>query len=185
MVMLELGEAEAARNTLEVFAGQMEHGGEGMSSMVEAALLYLAKNEPFTAARGPWRGDRPHSPQELANEVVSMQAAWISPDELHVQLAIAEGYHINAHQAARDLIATQLSVSGQQVDSIRYPEGEQRRFAFTENPIRVYIGNATIEVKFKSAMTGQPPVRMGIAYQACDEQACLPPVTRQIEVNTP
>jgi uncharacterized protein YyaL (SSP411 family) len=185
MVMLELGQVEVARDVLEVFAGQMEHGGEGMSSMVEAALLYLSQNEPLSAAPGPWRGDRPQSPQDMASSVVSMQAAWLSPSELHVQLIIADGYHINARHAGNDLIATQLTVPGQDVERIDYPAGEEQRFAFSDGPIRVYSGSVTIAVKFKRAMTGHGPVRLAIAYQACDEQACLPPVTKQAEVNTP
>jgi uncharacterized protein YyaL (SSP411 family) len=185
MMLLELRQVDVARDTLEAFANQLELSGEGMSSMVEAAIYYLKNNEPFSVAPGPWRSDRPRSPQEIANEAVSMQAAWASPTELHVQLAIADGYHINAHHAEREMIATQLSIAGEEVEAIQYPEGEAHKFPFADNPIRVYVGNAAIEVKFKKSMTGHPPVRMAIAYQACDEQACLPPVTRQIEVNTP
>jgi hypothetical protein len=153
--------------------------------MVEAAIYYLKDNEPITVGPGPWRGDRVESPQEVAANIVSMQAAWVNPKELHVQLAIADGYHINAHQAEKDLIATQLTIAGQEVESISYPEGERRRFPFADREIAVYSGAVTIAAKFRKSMTGQPPVRMGIAYQACDEQACLPPVTKQMEVNTP
>jgi len=185
MVMRQLGMVDVARDTLKVFAQQLELNGEGMSSMVEAAIFYLKDNEPIAVGPGPWRGDRPVTPQEVAANIVSTQAAWVNPRELHVELAIADGYHINAHHAEKDLIATQLSIGGQEVESIGYPEGEERKFPFSDRAIRVYSGAVTIEVKFKKSMTGQPPVRMGIAYQACDEQACLPPITRQIELNTP
>jgi uncharacterized protein YyaL (SSP411 family) len=186
MVMLQVGMVDVARDTLRAFAQQMEQNGEGMSSMVEAAIYYLKDNEPIAVGPGPWRGeqDRVESPQEMAEKVVSMQAAWVNPKELHVQLSIAEGYHINAHRAERDLIATQLSVSGVEVE-IEYPEGERRKFGFADGEIAVYSGAVTIAVKFKKSMSGHGPVRMGIAYQACDEQACLPAVTKQIEVNTP
>jgi hypothetical protein len=185
MVMRQLGMVDVARDTLKVFAQQLELNGEGMSSMVEAAIFYLTDNEPIAVGPGPWRPDRPVTPQEVAANIVSMQAAWVNPRELHVQLAIADGYHINAHHAEKDLIATQLSIPGQDVESIQYPDGEKRKLAFSDQAIRVYSGAVTIEVKFKKEMTGQPPLRMGIAYQACDEQACLPPITRQMEVNTP
>ncbi len=188
MVLLELKMVEGARDTLEAFANQLELNGEGMSSMVEAAIYYLKSNGPISVAPGPWRGEqgeRPQTPQEIANSVVSMQAAWVSPSELHVQLGIADGYHINAHQAGRDLIATQVSIGGRELEKIEYPEGEERKFGFSDGAIAVYSGSVTIKVKFKKSMTGQAPVRMGIAYQACDKGACLPPVTKQIEVNTP
>jgi uncharacterized protein YyaL (SSP411 family) len=186
MVMLRLGMVDVARDTLKVFAQQMELNGEGMSSMVEAAIFYLKDNEPIAIGPGPWRGeqDRPASPQEMASNVVSMQAAWVNPRELHVQLMIADGYHINANRAEKDLIATQLSIGGQDAEIV-YPEGEKRAFPFADEQISVYSGTVTIAVKFEQSMTGRPPVRMGIAYQACDEQACLPPITKQMEVNTP
>jgi hypothetical protein len=184
VVMRQLGMVDVARDTLKVFAQQLELNGEGMSSMVEAAIYYLTDNEPIAVGPGPWRGDRPVTPQETAAGVVSMQAAWATPKELRVQLIVADGYHLNAHHADKDLIATQLSIGGQEVD-INYPEGERKKFAFSDQEISVYSGAVTIAVKFKKSMTGQPPVRMGIAYQACDDQACLPPVTKQIEVNSP
>jgi hypothetical protein len=184
MVMRQVGMVNVARDTLKVFAQQLELNGEGMSSMVEAAIFYLTDNEPIAVGPGPWRGDRPVTPQETAAGVVSMQAAWVNPKELQVQLIVKDGYHVNAHHVDKDLIATQLSIGGQDVD-ITYPQGERRKFEFSDQEISVYSGAVTIGVKFKKSMTGQPPVRMGIAYQECDEQACLPPVTKQIEVNTP
>jgi uncharacterized protein YyaL (SSP411 family) len=184
MVMRQVGMVDVARDTLKVFAQQLELNGEGMSSMVEAAIFYLTDNEPIAVGPGPWRGDRPVTPQETAAGVVSMQAAWVNPKDLQVQLIVKDGYHVNAHHVDKDLIATQLSIGGQDVD-ITYPQGERRKFEFSDQEISVYSGAVTIGVKFKKSMTGQPPVRMGIAYQACDEQACLPPVTKQIEVNTP
>src|SRR4030095_3186638 len=36
---LQLGDADAARGTIAAFAQQLRHNGEGMSSMVQAALL--------------------------------------------------------------------------------------------------------------------------------------------------
>src|SRR6185436_12563839 len=71
MVMQQLKMVDVARDTLKVFAQQMEHGGEGMSSMVEAAVYYLKENEPIAVGPGPWRGeqDRPASPQEMAEKI--------------------------------------------------------------------------------------------------------------------
>ena len=54
MGLLELGDAEAARDTIAAFAQQLRHNGEGMSSMVQAVLMYLRQGgEPFTVSR--WR----------------------------------------------------------------------------------------------------------------------------------
>src|SRR5438105_1726031 len=123
------------RDTLKVFGQQLGMNGEGMSSMVEAAIFYLKNNGPISVGPGPWRGDqgtRPQSPQEVAGNVVSMQAAWVSPRELHVQLGIQEGFHINANKAGKDLIATQLSINHEDVESINYPAGEKTKFGFSD-----------------------------------------------------
>ena len=43
-------------------------------------------------------------------------------------------------------------------------------------------GDVTIAVMFKANRAPTGTVRLGLYYQACDEQACLPPVTKQLEV---
>ncbi|HEV8607611.1 MAG TPA: thioredoxin domain-containing protein, partial [Tepidisphaeraceae bacterium] len=63
IVMLELRMMDVARDTLEVFANQLELNGEGMSSMVEAAIFYLRGNGPISVAPGPWRGNQGGRPQ--------------------------------------------------------------------------------------------------------------------------
>ena len=78
MALLSLGRAEPARAVLAVFAQQLAQNGEGMSSMVQAALLYLRQGgEPFTVSAGPEGGGaaaagaRPPTPQESAERVVA------------------------------------------------------------------------------------------------------------------
>ncbi len=74
MALLELGEVEAARSTLATFAGALRAHAEGMSSMVEAAMLYLDANEPFVVSPAAQSGEqggqggqeRPASPEEVA-----------------------------------------------------------------------------------------------------------------------
>ena len=192
MVLASLGDAERARDVLAAFAQQMEHNGEGMSSMVEAALLYLQQGgEPFVVSAAPEGGagvDRPLSPQETAEGVVRVGGDWASPTELHVRLSIREGFHINSHQPAPGdvpLIPTRLTVEGAAAGSavVDYPPGEEQHFAFSDAPVRVYAGDVTIALRLPA-----PPaddLRLSLTYQACDDNACLPPVTKRIEVGAP
>ncbi|HSU69021.1 MAG TPA: thioredoxin domain-containing protein, partial [Tepidisphaeraceae bacterium] len=53
MVLLALGQPRGALSTLAAFAQQMADQGESMSSMVEAALVYLGQAEPFTVSASP------------------------------------------------------------------------------------------------------------------------------------
>jgi uncharacterized protein YyaL (SSP411 family) len=188
MAMLDLHQPQLAQRTLAVFAGQMADHGEGMSSMVQAALAYLRRDEAFTVTGAPGAAsERPASPEQVAAGVVSFRAAWTGPTELHVHMDVADGFHVNAHQAGAGLVATQLGVGGDEgleVASIDYPPGEERRFAFADVPVRVYDGPTTIVVRLQRP-PGAAPLRLGLTYQACDDNACLPPVTKHIEVTTP
>jgi uncharacterized protein len=51
MCLVELGQSDTARGVLAAFAASMQANGEGMSSMVQAALLYLQQGgEPFAVS---------------------------------------------------------------------------------------------------------------------------------------
>jgi hypothetical protein len=130
--------------------------------------------------------DRPTSPQQTAAEVVQITAEWSNPKQLLVHLTIAPGFHLNAHEvesADLPLIPTTLAVNEPAgvVDSIDYPLAEEQSVAFMEAPIRVYSGEVTIAVQFRTPIIGQG-VKLSLSYQACDESACLPPVTKGVRV---
>jgi hypothetical protein len=121
--------------------------------------------------------------------VVSVRPAWAGPQELHLRLQVLGGFHVNAHDVdpRLNLIPTSLTVgegSGQAA-SIDYPPGEERSFAFADRPLRVYAGEVTIAVRFRAPPTAGAAVRLALTYQACDENACLPPVTKAVEVPGP
>ena len=193
IVMLELGDAEAARRTISVFAGQLDQQGEGMSTMIEAALLFLTVNSPFTVAGsddGSGRGaagaaERPLSPEQLAAAVASLQGEWREENEFLIHLNIADGFHVNAHEAAKGLVGTDVTVGDADVERIDYPPGELRRFAFAEEPIRVYEGEVTIAIRFKQSRVGAGAARVSLSYQPCTEDACLAPITKQFEIPAP
>jgi len=188
LALLELGQDKGELSTLATFAQQMADHAESMSSMVQAALLYLRRHDPFTvsASAESSAADRPASPQQVAAGVVSTRPEWTSAGELHLVLHILDGFHINAHDTGGDvpLIATNLTADVPDA-AIEYPPGEERRFAFSDKPIRVYSGDVTILLRFPKPPHPDSQVRLGLSYQPCDEAACLPPVTRQIEVEVP
>jgi hypothetical protein len=194
MVLMELGDGDAARKTIAAFAGQLEQQGEGMSSMIEAALLYLANNEPFIVAAegGEGRGgggsaERPISPEQLAAAVTRLQGEWRGEQEFLLHVGIAEGFHLNAHDAAAGLVGTNLSVAGSEdaIAAIDYPPGELRRFAFADEELRVYEDEVTIAVRFKGSRVRKGPLKVALSYQACNEDACLAPITKQFEIPSP
>jgi uncharacterized protein len=163
MTLLELGDSGTARATISAFAGQMDSAGEGMSALVEAALLYVRKHGDVMI-EGAASPDRPRSPAELATEVLDMESRWEGAI-LRVHCSVAWGYHLNAHDAAVE--PTRLRATGAEIAQASYPDGELR-------------GDFEILVRFKS-----PPTKgfaLNLSYQACDESACLPAATRTIQI---
>jgi uncharacterized protein YyaL (SSP411 family) len=195
MVLLQLGDADAARGTIAAFAQQLRHNGEGMSSMAQAVLLYLGQGgEPFTVsaetsvnAEGGI-AQRPKSPQQSAEAAVDLDALWQSPTELHVQLSIAAGYHINHHEPATlgdvPLVATRLNLesAGAPVAAVEYPQAIERTLPFADAPLRMYEGDVMIIVRFASPPQQADELSFALTFQPCDDTACLPPVTRRFRV---
>ncbi len=179
MVLMELDQLPAARRAVAVFTPAMESHGEGMSSMVQAALLYLRKAGTFTvAAAVASEKTPPASMDSAARDVVNVVAEWVTPTELRLRLHIASGFYINAHKVPTPLIATRIAVDDGVEFEADYPPGEALRVAFMDEPFNVYDGQATITLRFARMPTQQ--VKVSLTYQACNESACLKPVTKQI-----
>ena len=70
-----------------------------------------------------------------------------------------------------------------------YPRGVMRAFRFSKTPLRVYEGAFTVKMKLRanaSAPLGPQKIGLTVAYQACNQDACLPPtkilVTAGLEI---
>ena len=70
-----------------------------------------------------------------------------------------------------------------------YPRGVMRAFRFPKTPLRVYEGSFTVLMKLRangSAPLGPQKIGLTVGYQACNQDACLPPtkvaVTADLEI---
>jgi thiol:disulfide interchange protein DsbD len=113
--------------------------------------------------------------------------------EVAVVAKISPGFHINAHQPSEDyLIPTKITAelpSGLFVVETNYPRGVMRAFSFSKTPLRVYEGSFTILMKLRTngtAPIGPQKINLIVGYQACNQEACLPPtkipVTAELEI---
>ena len=104
-----------------------------------------------------------------------------------VVLNIPGGLHVNSSRPASEFaIATVVKVSGAsgvRVTGLTYPKGKNRKFAFSENTINVYEGR----VSFPFTVTVPPSfkgktirVTASVRYQACTDEVCYPPKTKNI-----
>ncbi|MGA7794757.1 MAG: protein-disulfide reductase DsbD domain-containing protein [Candidatus Acidiferrales bacterium] len=113
--------------------------------------------------------------------------------QIAVVAKISPGFHINAHVPSEDyLIPTKILADlspGVFLVETTYPRGVMRAFRFSKTPLRVYEGSFTVLMKLRangSAPLGPQKIGLTVGYQACNQDACLPPtkvaVTADLEI---
>jgi len=176
--LIQQGEIERAGRILDTFSVQLDQNGEGMGSLVTACLDYLRVAPPRSIAPAATKEPALPSPHAQAADVVEIAGVWADDRSLRVELAIANGHHIQANPTARGLIATSVTVRDLEA-SVSYPVGIPQTFPFADSPANVYSGHVTILVTFAKPVTDAPVV--ALTYQACTDQACLPPITKHLQ----
>jgi thiol:disulfide interchange protein DsbD len=113
--------------------------------------------------------------------------------EIAVVAKISPGFHINAHEPSEDyLIPTKVLADlppGIALVETTYPRGVMRAFRFSKTSLRVYESAFTVRMKLRAgtgALLGPKKIGMTVGYQACNQDACLPPtkvpVTAELEI---
>jgi hypothetical protein len=122
-----------------------------------------------------------------------VQAKWVmATDAAHanstvkvaVVATVSPGYHINDHKPTLDyLIPTELKLEPLEQISVKnviYPKGELKKLGFSDGPLAVYEGTVTIGALLQVARAvpaGAYTLKGKLAYQACNDHACLPPAS--------
>jgi frataxin-like iron-binding protein CyaY len=113
--------------------------------------------------------------------------------EVAVVAKITPGFHVNAHEPSEEyLIPTKITADlppGIVLLETTYPRGVMRGFRFAKTELRVYDGSFTVRMKLRAeagAPLGPQKIGLTVAYQACNQDACLPPtripVTAELEI---
>ncbi len=123
--------------------------------------------------------------QYLYPEQVTVPAGKPSAVEMHFR--VAHGLHINSHTPKDSyLIPTVLSVpasSGVRLDNATYPPGTDFTLPLDPNTkLSVYTGEFTIFTRIV-AQRGNHLVQAQLRYQACDNNACMPPKTITVPID--
>jgi thiol:disulfide interchange protein DsbD len=110
--------------------------------------------------------------------------------QIAVVAKISPGFHINAHVPSEDyLIPTKITADlppGIFLVEATYPHGVMRAFHFSKTPLRVYEGSFTVMMKVRAsgaAPIGQLKIPLTLGYQACNQDACLPPTKIPVTAN--
>jgi len=115
--------------------------------------------------------------QYVARGNVKVQARVVD-DELHVELDMAPGWHVNANKPNQDyLIATQLSgQDGKQIADTRYPEVVSKTLGFNTGELALYENTVLIKAPLSALMQVDDVLAsLRLQLQACDDTVCLAP----------
>ena len=118
-------------------------------------------------------------------EQVTVPAAKASEVPLHFR--IRQGLHINSHAPKDDfLIPTTFSIpaaSGVRLEGATYPAGTDFTLPLDpKNKLSVYTGEFIINARIVAAR-GNHLVEAKLRYQACDNNACMPPKTITVPID--
>jgi thiol:disulfide interchange protein DsbD len=113
-----------------------------------------------------------------------------------VLLNLEDTWHVNSERPLQDfLIPTELKIEGTDqitVSGYQYPPSKEYNFDFSQEPVRVFEGEAPIFFTLFTADDVEPgtyELSGTIQVQACDNSVCLAPVTLpitvQIEISAP
>jgi thiol:disulfide interchange protein len=103
-----------------------------------------------------------------------------------VVMTIPGGTHVNSNNPSSEYaIPTIVRVTGAglKLGAVTYPRGKNRKFAFSEDSINVYENRATFSfnVSVPANYKGDTiKLRVVVKYQACTEEVCYPPKTKEI-----
>lgn len=103
-----------------------------------------------------------------------------------VVLNIPGGLHVNSSRPGSEYAiptSVRASAKGARIGAVTYPRGQNRKFGFSENAINVYEGRATFTfpVTVPANFSGSTVrVNVTVRYQACTNEVCYPPKSKQI-----
>ncbi|HEX6045645.1 MAG TPA: protein-disulfide reductase DsbD domain-containing protein [Pyrinomonadaceae bacterium] len=121
----------------------------------------------------------------------------ISPDKIKkgrrvratVVMEIPNGLHVQSSKPLdKFLIATKLDVetpSGMSAGVVSYPRALMRSLKFSKSQVAVYEGRAIIRVPITVPVNysgGSGEIKGKLRFQACTDDACFPPVTREVKM---
>jgi DsbC/DsbD-like thiol-disulfide interchange protein len=107
-----------------------------------------------------------------------------------VTIDIPSGFHINSNRPlAKFLIPTSLKVeapAGVRVGPVGFPPARLRSFSFSPDKLSVYEGRVMLRfnVNVPQNFSGDElNLRASLRYQSCNDEACFPPVTREVPMS--
>ena len=106
-----------------------------------------------------------------------------------VVMEIPSGLHVQSSKPLdKFLVATKLDIetpSGMKVGPISYPRALMRKLKFSKGMVAVYEGRAVLRFNVTvppNYSGGSGDIKGKLRFQACNDDACFPPVTREVKM---
>ncbi|GBC98219.1 hypothetical protein HRbin17_00718 [bacterium HR17] len=171
--------AHITKRTLETF-------GELMVRVPQGAMTLLIVLDEWQVTRKERAviAERPIERVWVEPERLTLKAG--ATGVLRVNIAIAQGWHINSAEPQPNLQPTQLSVESRQVtvERVEFPPSKEVRLSFAPTSLKVYTGTITVTLwlRAKPEARGEELVTFRLRYQACDDRRCLVPMTARLQI---
>jgi thioredoxin:protein disulfide reductase len=136
------------------------------------------------------------SPAPQSSADVNVSGA-LAPDKIKkgrvvrasVTMDIPSGLHVQSNKPLdKFLIATKLDVetpAGMKVGPISYPRALMRKLKFSKGMVAVYEGKSVVRFNVtvpQNYSGGSGEIKGKLRFQACDDESCFPPVTREVKM---
>ncbi len=103
-----------------------------------------------------------------------------------VVFSLPGGLHANSRYPGSEYAVpttVRATASGVKIGAVTYPRGHDRKFEFSENTINVYEGSTTFNFNISVPANYRGTslrVNVTVKYQACTNEVCYPPKSKQI-----
>jgi hypothetical protein len=107
----------------------------------------------------------------------------------NVVMEIPHGLHVQSNKPLdKFLIATKLDIetpAGITAGAVSYPRAVMRSLKFSKNKVAVYEGRTSIRFPVTVQANyagGAAEIKGKLRFQSCNDEACFPPVTREVKM---
>jgi hypothetical protein len=104
-----------------------------------------------------------------------------------LRITLNREFHVNSHVPTQEyLIPTSVEADPPEMAKFAawtYPEGEMKKFPFSEEPLRVYEGTFLVRgavLVAPDALVGSRHLSLRLRYQACTTEKCFPPKVEEV-----
>lgn len=103
-----------------------------------------------------------------------------------IVMSIPSDLHVNSNRPKSKYAiptAVTLTSTDGRVSAVRYPSGKTKKFSFSNDPLNVYEGRVafTFTMTVPASFDGKRVrVRAVVRYQACNDEVCFPPKSKEV-----